>query len=360
MGIKTQFLPWALAAITAMAAMPAEAASAAEAMPPVPLVTVQRAATNGGFDIDGTIEPVRKATLAAQVGGNVMQLAVKAGAAVKAGQLIARIDERDAAAALARSDAGVAQAQAELANARMNAERTRDLRAKGFISQAALDSAETQFKAAQAGLRQAQAARSQAALARGFSNVLAPFDGIVLATHLDVGDLAAPGRPIVTIYAPGALRAVVQVGMSRAQAARAATRVEVELPDGRRLTPARRTELATADPVSQTIEWRLDLAADAADVMPGQTARVYFQGGAAASAANAAPAALRVPASSVLRRGELTGVYVVQGSGFALRAVRLGADHGSNGIDVVAGLKGGERIAADALRAGLSNASPAK
>lgn len=321
----------------------------------VPLITVQRGAANGGFDLDGTIQPVRQATLAAQVGGNVLQLAVKAGATVKAGQLIARIDERDAAAALTRADAGVAQAQAEQANARMNAERTRDLRSKGFISQAALDSAETQLQAAQAGVKQAQAARSQAALARGFSNVTAPFDGVVLATHLDTGDLAAPGRSIATVYAPGGLRAVVQVGLSRAQVARAATRVTVELPDGRRFTPVRRTELATADPVSQTIEWRLDLPADVANVMPGQTARVLFEGGAA-PAANAAPAALRVPSASVLRRGELTAVYVAQGESFALRAVRLGADHGGDGVDVLAGLKPGERIAADALKAGLANA----
>jgi RND family efflux transporter MFP subunit len=242
----------------------------------------------------------------------------------------------------------------------MNAERTRDLRSKGFVSQAALDVAETQLKAALAGVQQAQAGRSQATLARGFSTVTAPFDGIVLATHLDAGDLATPGRAIATVYAPDALRAVVQVGVSRAEAARNAQRAEVLLPDGRRVTPLRRTELATADPVTQTIEWRLDLPPDAVqNLAPGQVVRVRFDRGTAVPSALSGATTIRVPAAAVLRRGELTAVYVVQGSGFVLRAVRLGADRGADGIEVVAGLRAGERIAADALKAGLAAAAPA-
>ena len=77
----------------------------------------------------------------------------------------------------------MAQAEAETRNARLSAERSRDLRAQGFLSQAALDQAETQFKAAQAGLQQAQAGRNQATLVRGFASITAPFDGVVLDTH---------------------------------------------------------------------------------------------------------------------------------------------------------------------------------
>lgn len=355
MGIKRfAFRPVVWATTLATLSSFAAAAWAAE----VPTLAVQRAGAGGVLDIDGSIQPVRQATLAAQIGGSVLQLAVKAGDRVKAGQLIARIDDRDAAAGVLRTEAAIVQAQAESANAKLNAERTRDLRAKGFVSQAALDVAETQAKAAQAGLQQAQAARSQAALARGFASVSAPFDGVVQATHLDTGDLATPGRPIATLYAPGELRAVVQVGASLAASARRATAVTVALPGGKVVAPVRRTELATADPVSQTIEWRLDLPADAiAGVMPGQMVRVRFEG-APAPSAEAAP--LRVPAAAVLRRGELDAVYAVQGERFVLRAVRLGADRGAAGIDVLAGLQPGERIAADALKAGLADARPTK
>ncbi|MDP1900551.1 MAG: efflux RND transporter periplasmic adaptor subunit [Rubrivivax sp.] len=351
MGIKYRSILWAT-----LAFLPALAVAA-----DVPALTVQRGAGSGGFEIDGTLQALRQATVAAQVGGNVLQLAVKAGDRVKAGQLLARIDERDTAAGLQRSEAAVAQAQAEATNARINAERTRELRAQGFVSQAALDVAQTQWQAVQAALQQAQAGRTQATLARGFAAVTAPFDGIVLATHLDTGDLATPGRPVATVYAPGALRAVVLVGVSRAEAARTAKSIDVDLPNGKSVTPIRRTELGTTDPVSQTIEWRLDLPPVATEgAMPGQVVRVRFVSAASASAPGAAEAPLLVPAAAVLRRGELTAVYVAQGDAYVLRAVRLGADRGAQGVTVLAGLKPGERIAADAMKAGLVDARPAK
>lgn len=322
----------------------------------VPVVTVQAGTTALGFELDGQIQAQRQATVAAQVGGTVQALLVKAGDAVRAGQALARIDERSASADLSRGDAAVAQAQAQRDNARLNADRTRDLRAKGFVSQAAQDMADTQLKAAQAGLHEAEAARSQAALARGFTTVTAPFDGLVQATLLEAGDLAGPGRPVLTLYAPGALRAVVQVPASRAAAAQAATRLQVQTPEGRWVAPVRHTVLPTTDPVAQTVEWRLDLPA-LSGVAPGQSVRVRFEGGPVATSTGTA-AALSVPASAVLRRGELTAVYVVQGSQFVLRAVRSGASRGG-AVELLAGVKPGERVAQDAVRAGLAGAVPA-
>jgi RND family efflux transporter MFP subunit len=339
-------------AVAISAALPADAASPAV----VPTAVVQAAGSAAGFQIDGSLQPLRQSTLAAQVGGNVLVLAVKAGDRVKAGQLIARIDERSAQAGLAQSEAGVAQAEATLRNARLHAERTRELRAQGFISQAAVDVAESQLAAAQAGLQQAQAGRSQAALSRGFASVTAPFDAVVLATHVEAGDLATPGRPLVTVYAPGEMRAVVQLPASRSAAARAAPAIEIELPDGRRVAPARRTDLPTADPVSQTVEWRLDLAReDVAGLLPGQNVRVFFAGAATASAA---PSRLTVPTAAVLRRGELTAVYAAQQGQFVLKAVRLGTAQ-AGAVEVLAGLKPGERVALDPVRAGLAGATPA-
>lgn len=330
----------------------------------VPTVAVASRATGGGLDIEGTVEALRQATVAAQIGGNVLSLSVKAGDRVQAGQILARIDERDAAAAFSRSDATVAQAEAEWQNARTALERQRELRRQGFVSQAAVDSADTQAKAAEAGLQAARSGRSQAALARGFAAVVAPFEGVVLATHVDAGDLASPGRPVATLYAPGAMRAVVQVPASRASLARQASQRQVRLPGGEQVAPVRSTELPVTDPVAQTIEWRLDLPARA-QVMPGQSVSVRFDGAdAAAAAAPAAQAsdALRpaVPVDAVLQRGELQAVYLVRGEQFVLRAVRLGARRSDGSVEVLAGLKAGDRIALDAVRAGLAGAHPAR
>jgi RND family efflux transporter MFP subunit len=316
----------------------------------------------GEFTLDGSLQAARQATVSAQTAGNVLALNVKAGDRVRSGQVIARLDGREAQAVVERSQAALAQAQAEALNARLHAQRTLELRRQGFMSQAALDAAETQSRAAEAGVQQAEAGRAQARLTSAYAQVLAPFDGVVLATHLDAGDLASPGRPVVTIYAPGALRAVVQVPASRAVTARTAQNVTVTLPDGRTLAPTRRTEVSATDPVSQTVEWRLDLPAAALQsLMPGQAVRVRFAGAPeqALAAKPSSPAAIVVPEAAVLRRGELTAVYVATQDRFALRVVRLGARRAGGEVEVLAGLKPGDRVALDALRAGLADATVA-
>jgi RND family efflux transporter MFP subunit len=258
----------------------------------------------------------------------------------------------------ARGDAAVVQAQAELRNAQQVLARNQELRKDGFISQAAVDASDNQFKAVQAAVGQAQAARTQAAVAQGFAEVVAPFDGVVLATHVETGDLALPGRALLTLYEPGRLRAIVQVPASRVALLGDGTDIQVHMPDGRSVVPASREMLPTTDPVSQTVEWRLNLpAASTQAARPGQTVQVL-----ARSPANAAVAAsaerLSVPARAVLRRGEITGVYVATPQGFALRAVRVGPAMGDT-VEVLAGVASGERIALDPVRAGLLGATAA-
>ena len=192
---------------------------------------------------------------------------------------------------------------------------------------------------------------------------LFPFDGQVLSTHIEMGDLAAPGRPILTLYAPRPMRAVVQVPASQADQVRTAQRIEVALPTPGGATtwlrPTQVVALPGADPVSQTVEWRLDLPDTAA--RPGQNVRVRFADMRADALAPAAAAQLTVPASAVLRRGELTAVYVVRGGRFMQQAVRTSTPATSPGpVTLLSGVRPGDTIAADALKAGLANATPAK
>lgn len=311
-----------------------------------------------GFELDGVVEPVKQSTVAAQVPGRISQLAVKAGDRVRTGQLLATIDDRESQAALQRSRALAAQAEAELRNAQAQVQRTRELQSKGFVSKAALDTAEATFKAAQAGRDQATAGERQSMITQDFTRVTAPYEGWVLETLAQPGDLAVPGKPVLTLYAPLPLRAVVQVPASRAAAARAATAVEVQIPDGKGngqwVSPIARTMLPAADPVAQTLEWRLELPEAAArTVAPGQQVHVRFAAGPARRVV--------VPASAVLRRGELTAVYVASpdGTGFVLKAVRLGADHGAAGVEILAGLNAADSVALDPVKASLAGARPA-
>jgi len=319
----------------------------------VPTAQIGARTVSTGYEIDGVIEPVKQSVVSAQASGRVVKLLVKMGDQVKAGQLLATIDDRETTVGVQRSQAQLAQSEAELRNAQVNFERTRDLRAQGFVSQAALDVAQTQYKAAQAGHDQANAGARASALTQGYTRVTAPYDGWVLQTHADAGDLAVPGKPIVTVYAPLPLRAVVQVPASLAESARGAREIQIQLSDdngqSKWVTPVKRSAMPAADPVSQTVVWRLDLSTQAAqNLLPGQQVRVRFVGGQATRTV--------VPAAAVLRRGELTAVYVATERGFVLRAVRLGADHGADGVEIVAGLAAGERVALDPVKAGLAGA----
>ncbi|MEO8544151.1 MAG: efflux RND transporter periplasmic adaptor subunit [Betaproteobacteria bacterium] len=336
--------------LMASAALPADPAGIR-----VPTVQVGVAAAGTSLELDAVLEPVRQATVTAQVGGNVLALRVAAGDKVRRGQPLVRLDDREVRANTARSDAAVAQAQAELRNVQQVLDRNRELKRNGFLSAAALDNAENQVKSAQAALAQAQAARVQASVAQGFAELAAPFDAVVLTTHVQTGDLALPGRALVTVYQPGLMRAVAQVPASRVAQLNAASEVFVVLPDGQRLVPTDKDMQPTADPVSQTVEWRLPLPASAAGLRPGQMVRVQATTTLSAAGAGAAER-LSVPTRAILRRGELTAVYVAVTDGFVLRAVRVGPA-GGDMVDVVTGLRAGERVALDPVRAGLPGAA---
>lgn len=319
----------------------------------VPTMTVSAAAGDKGFALEGVVQAVNQTTVSAQAGGRLLALKVKAGDRVKAGQLLATIDDREAVVGNERSQAQTLQAEAEYRNALVQMERTRDLQQKGFVSKAALDTATTQLQAAQAAKDQAKASSKLSGIVQGYARVTAPYDGWVLQTHLQAGDLAVPGTPVVTVYAPQPLRVVVQMPGTRSADARAATQTRIEL-EGQgsgpnSIAPTARQIIPSADPVSQTSEWRWDLAPkDAASLIPGQPVRVQFSGG---SADNALGKSLMVPTQAIVRRGELTAVYVAQGKGFVLRAIRTGGQKTAQSQEVIAGLRAGDVIALDPVKA---------
>jgi RND family efflux transporter MFP subunit len=333
------------------------AAAWAQGVVAVPVAAVQLQSVASRVELDGLVQPVRQSTLSAQTPGRVLRLAVQAGDRVRAGQLLLVIDDRSAQAEVQRSQAQVAQAQAQWVQAQSQFERTRHLQTQGFVSTAALDAAQAQLQSAQAERDQAAAAAQQSALLQGFTQVSAPFDGWVLQTEAQVGDLALPGKALLTLYAPWPLRVVVQVPMSRlAQSGLLDGVVQIQLPlaDGASqwVRPVTSTRLPMTDAVAQTVEWRFELPNTASGALaPGQQVRVQW--------GSAKVQRLMLPGTALLRRGELTAVYVAAPQGFVLKAVRLGADHGAAGVEVLAGLAAGDKVALDPIQAGMAGAKPA-
>lgn len=341
-------------AVSAVAALVLSGVAAAAAPPGGNVLEVRAREWPQAFAAEGVVEAVRQATLSAQGEGRVTHLAVKVGDRVQAGQVVARVDARVAEQGVAASLSQVVEAEANLANAKRNYERQRDLAAQRFVSQAAVDQAEALYKAAQAQVATLKASAGQAATQRSFATVTAPFAGVVGATHVETGDHATPGRPLVTVFEPSALRVTATLPQAVLAKWKRDLPVIVELPAlGRSVKASAATVVPLADVKTHTTRVRLDLAASEG-LLPGQFARAQFPTGTVL--------ALAVPATSLLKRGELTAVYV-QGANdrWLLRQVRTGETlvdpAGGAVVEILAGLAPGERIALDPVAAGVATAS---
>lgn len=291
--------------------------------------------------VEGVIEAVRQTTVAAQVAGRILELKVEAGQRVAQGQTVARIDARESAEAVAAAKAAVLAARSQY-------ERTEKLVGQKFLSPAALDKARADRDVAEAQLQAAQAGRSHAAIG-------APIAGVVAFKHAEAGEMAVPGKPLLTIYEPGQLRVVAQVPQARLPELKLARRVAVEFPEfGQTLQLSAFQILPTADPATHTVEVRIALPAGG-HLLPGLAVRIAFAGAEARR--------LTVPPQALVRRGELSAVYVVRDRNdparrYELRQLRLGERQANGEIEVLAGLAGGETIALDPLVAGTHRRPP--
>jgi multidrug efflux system membrane fusion protein len=309
-------------------------------------VEVKAGTSVGSVSVDGVVEAVRMTVLSSQVAGAVIDLPVKVGDAVRAGQVLARLDARAANQTAAAGAAQTQSARVTLDVATKDFERQKQLFQKKFISQAALDQAEAQFKAAQSQVA-AQIAQAGAAQTQSEFYVLrAPYAGIVAEVPVVLGDMALPGRPVLTLFDPSALRVSVMVPQTLARRQAVESGVKVELPNlaaqERWVKPTQVTLLPTVDPATHSQQLRLDLPRGIAGLVPGMFARVWL------NETGAGAGRVYAPVSSVVRRAEMSGVYVIGADGKPqLRQVRLGRERDGS-VEILSGISVGERVAVDA------------
>jgi RND family efflux transporter MFP subunit len=291
------------------------------------------------FPAEALVEAVQQATVGAQIAGRVIEVRADAGQHVGKGEVLMRIDAREAEEA-ARA------ANAQYANAKLNYERTKSLVAQKFMSAAALDKARADYDAAAANRAAAGASESHA-------TIVAPLAGIVSRRHAELGDMATPGKPLFTIYEPGGLRVTASIPQYRLNDLRKVTTARVEFPELGKWVDATSVKLLpTADSATHVSQVRVSLP-PVPEATPGMFARVHFVIGQAEK--------LTVPANAVVRRGEVAAVYVDSGNGrLSLRQLRLGDAVGAGEIEVLAGLATGERVATDPVRARMQGRQNSK
>jgi len=317
----------------------------------------------------GTVVAARTAEVAARTLGTLDAVLVREGQAVKAGELLARLDDREFAARAAAAKSGLEGALAARAEATQGgeaakaqadvAEKTYDrfvyLRDQKSVSPQEFDEVESRRRAAQAGLaaateRQKQAeagverARAEeraAETASSYSRIVAPFAGIVSRRLAEPGSMAAPGVPLFVVEDASRYRLRVQLDATSAPLARigAAARVRLDTLGGRDLEGRVVEAEGGADPASHTIGVRVELPADPV-IRSGLFGRAWFRRGERR--------ALVLPQSAIVRRGQLTGVYAPDSTGLLRwRVVTLGEAAAGDGVEILSGVGPGEKFAAN-------------
>jgi multidrug efflux pump subunit AcrA (membrane-fusion protein) len=357
-----------------------EPARSAEASPIHARVeTVSAAAVDLAYEAVGTVRSRTTAHLSAKTVGHVTAVRVREGDAVRAGQLLVEIDDRDVAnqklkvtAAVAEAEnalqeveqsiraaeAGKSAVEANQALATATYQRFSRLHERGSASRQEFDEVEARYKSAvaeasraedmlqsamarkrqvQARIEQARADLQNTDVYASYARVVSPMNGVVTAKSVDVGTLAAPGVPLLTVEDNRSYQLVVSVDESRIGTVKPGAAVTVSIGAlGEADVPARVAEIVpAADPGSRSFTVKLELTPHPL-LRSGMFGKARFAMGE--------KSALTVPSSAVVERGQLTGVFVVDSSNAArYRLIRTGRSYGDR-IEVISGLNPGDRL----------------
>ena len=285
-------------------------------------------------DVVGTVRPKLSASIEAKVSGRIEQMLVVAGQTVTNGQLLAGLDA-------AEIHSRLEQASAALEQAELDRQRVAKLYDQQTATRAELDAVNARYRMAKGAVDETKAMVS-------YCTVLAPFDGVITHKLADVGDLAVPGKLLLQMENPAALRLEADVPEALIGNVKLGEKMKVNVASLPGDITGTVVEMSpVADPNSRTFVVKLDLA-DVSGLRSGQFGRVAVPIGEGNS--------IRVPASAVVRRGQLEIVFVAANGRAQLRLVKTGR-HTAEEMEIVSGLDPGEAIVTEGA-AGLIDGQP--
>jgi RND family efflux transporter MFP subunit len=303
---------------------------------PVKTATVELLKTRGEIIVSGTVVARQTAVISSRISGYVVDLKVSAGDHVKAGQELLRIDTTELADQETQAKASLASATADLENAKTNFDRYRPLFESQAISKQKYDDIRNRYEVALAAQQRAQAALDLAGTQISYGILKAPFDGIIADRTANVGDLAMPGQPLLTVYMPGTLELVAPVGEQFSRYVKEGTHVVVENSSiGLNQSTSIREVVPQTDTQTKTITVKAPLSD-----MPGLTPGIY----GTLSFDTATSEVMAVPLKAIRKIGQLETVRVLRDSRFETRYVSTGRKLRGGKIEILSGLKSGERV----------------
>ena len=324
-----------------------------ETLSNVSVIAAQKTTVPDWLEAVGTVRATQTSQVSSQVMGNIVEIRAHEGDRVQSGQVLAIIDDAQprsavdqATAAVTAAEKEVSAADSDLALAEATLKRYQQLYEKKSVSPQEFDeikaryqSAEARRDMARAGQAQANAALTQARTSLGYTRIRAPFAGVVTEKKADAGTLASPGMPIFTMEDTRSYRLEVTVDESDTPPCPcwANRPVTIDALGNVQLSGKVVQIVPAADPASRSFLVKVELPADAR-LRSGLFGRARFPRGERS--------ALLIPRTSLVERGQLQGVYVLDANQIAgLRYVTLGKSAGEQ-IEVLSGLQDGEKLVA--------------
>jgi len=282
--------------------------------------------------LDALVEAVHKATMSAQTSGRVSEINYDVNDYVKKGAVLLRMRDKDQQAKLNVARANFTQADSEY-------KRVQELFANKLIAKSVVDKAESQYKSTRARLDQAQENLER-------TIIRAPYSGIVVKRHIEVGETARPGMPLFTGLSLETLRVVVNLPQDIINKVRQNKHARVLLlnENNKSIAASSMTISPYADADSHTFQVRVNLPPGDHGLYPGMAVKVAFAIGTTKK--------LQVPLAAVTHRSEVTALYVMdEQQKLSMRQIRAGYKLDNDMIEVLAGLQENEQVAIDPVLA---------
>jgi RND family efflux transporter MFP subunit len=316
------------------------------------------------LNASGYVVAQRKAAVASKITGRLEWLGVEEGSRVSSGQVIARLENLDLAAAIHQAEASVEiakasleQARAEMADADQSYGRMKELLKQGIVSQADFDTVEARYKragagmsGAKAGVRNSVATLRSATVAFDYSRIRAPFDAVVLTKNADVGDIITPlgaaanaKAAVVTIADMGSLQVEADVSESNLGQVRKGQPCEITLDalPKARFRGSVYTIVPTADRAKASVMVKIRFIDTNADVLPEMSAKVAFL--EHETTMDEQQSRTAVNPAAIVKSGNREGVYLVKESRLVFTPITRGSRLGD--MVEVAGVKSGDMVA---------------
>ncbi len=296
---------------------------------------------------DGVVEAINKATVSAQVSGRVTEINFDVNDYVKKGEVILRIRDNEYNARLRTAKAGLNEAKAGYKDAQLEYKRINGLVKEKIVSNADFDKAKAALKAAEARVAASEAKITEVQEQVDNTVIRAPFSGVVVERHVQVGETTQMGQPVMTGFSLHELRVNTDIPQAFINPIRKYQKASVRFAEnaGKIIPVKSMITFPYANPTSHTFRVRANLPAKVPNLLPGMLVKVDFTIDEAER--------LLIPNAAIVHRSEVVAVYVVNAQNrVMLRQIRLGHRFGDK-TEVLAGITAGENVALDPVRAGI-------